>query len=141
MLVFSAAALLGARSLRAQHRSVPPKAKSNGDAGKSADAVPDAIRREIASLQEADNWRGLVAILKGKDPAVRRQAAFALQRVVSDVKRDGELKQLLPPLVAATLNDPSAEVHLHARFALRDVLSRVEDEAALIPVAQSFLPG
>jgi hypothetical protein len=72
---------------------------------------------------------------------VRRQAAFALQRVVPDVKRDADLKQLLPPLVTATLNDPSAEVHLHARFALRDVLSRVEDEAALIPVAQSFLAG
>jgi HEAT repeat protein len=83
----------------------------------------------------------LVATLKDKHPTVRRQAAFAVQRVVSEVKRDAELKQLLPPLVAATLNDPSAEVHLHARFALRHALSKVNDEAALISVAQSFLAG
>jgi len=141
MLVFTGAVLLGTGPVRAQKQAGPAKAKSGADAGKSADAAQDAIRREIAALGQAGNWRGLVARLKDRDPAVRRQAAFALQRVVPDVKRDAELKQLLAPLIAATLDDPSAEVHLHARFALRDVLSRVEDEAALIPVAQSFLAG
>jgi HEAT repeat protein len=141
MLVFAGAQLLKAGPLWAQEKTGRESTKSGAEAGKSADAVQDAIRREIASLQQAGNWRGLVAKLKDKHPAVRRQAAFALQRVVPEVKRDADLKQLLPPLLAATLNDPSAEVHLHARFALRDVLSRVEDEAALIPVAQSLVAG
>jgi len=142
MLVFTGAALLGTEPLRAAEKAGRAKARSSTDADKSADAAQeDAIRREIASLQEAGNWRGLVAKLKDRNPAVRRQAAFALQRVVPDVKQNAELKQLLPPLVAATLNDSSVDVHKHARFALRDVLSKVEDEAALIPVAQSFLAG
>jgi len=140
-LVFTGAALLGTGPLRAQQQAGPAKAKSRADAGKSTDAAQEAIRREIASLQQAGNWRRLVAKLKDGDPAVRRQAAFALQRVVPGVKHDAELRQFLPPLVAATLNDTSPDVRLHARFALRDVLSRVEDEAALIPVAQSFLAG
>jgi len=141
MLVFTGAALLGTEPLRAAEKAGRAKPKSSADADKSADAAQDAIRQEIASLQKAGNWRGLVTKLKDRNPAVRRQAAFALQRVAPNVKHSAELKQLLPPLVAATLNDSSAEVHKHARFALRDVLSKVEDEAALIPVAQSFLAG
>jgi HEAT repeat protein len=141
MLVFTGAAVLGTEPLWAQGKAGRTKAKSSADAGKSADTVQDAIRREIASLGQAGNWRGLVAKLKDGNPAVRRQAAFALQRVVPDVKDNAELKQLLPPLVAATLNDSCSEVHLHARFALRHVLTRVEDDAALIAVAQSLVAG
>jgi HEAT repeat protein len=141
VLVFVGATLLGTGPLPAQEQAGQEKTKSGADAGKSADEVLDAIRREIGSLQQAGNWRGLVAKLKDRRPAVRRQAAFALQRVAPDVKRDAELKQLLPPLVAATLHDSDADVHMHARFALRDVLSRVEDEPTLISVAQSLLTG
>jgi hypothetical protein len=141
MLVCTGAVLLGAEPLRAQKKAGRAKAKSSADAGKSADAAQDAIRREIAMLKQAGNWRGLVAKLKDRNPAVRRQAASALQHVVPDVKHKAQLKQLLSPLAAATLNDSSAEVRLHARFALRHVLGTVKDEAALIGVAQSFLAG
>jgi HEAT repeat protein len=141
MLVFTTAALLGTEPLKAQEKTGRAKAKSSTDAGQSADAVPVAIRREIATLKQAGNCRGLAAKLKDNSPAVRRQAALALQQIVQRVSSSAELKQLLPPLVAATLNDSSPQVRQHARFALRDVLSRVEDDAALIPVAQSFLAG
>jgi hypothetical protein len=142
MLVLTGAALLGTGTLRAQEQAGPAKAKSSADAGKSADAAQDAIRREIAALKQAGNWRGLAAKLKDRDPAARRQAAFALQRVVPDVKHNAELKQLLPPLIAATLNDSSAEVHQHARFALRNVLERIDDQAAsksiVLPMAEAL---
>ena len=104
-MVFAGTAPLDARSLRTQERSGPPKAKSTAHAGKSADAVQDAIRQEIASLGQAGNWRGLVAKLKDKHPAVRRQAAFALQRVVPDVKRDAEQNGCVT-FVGNELHDP-----------------------------------
>jgi HEAT repeat protein len=152
LLVFAGAALLGARSLRAQERSGPPKAKSNADAGKSADAIQDAIRREIASLSQARNWRGLVAKLRDKDSAVRRQAAFALQRVVPDVKRDAELKQLLPPLVddqaalksivlpmAEALKAEEVKRRRYAAHAVMLLGHKVEDKAALWPLVQPLV--
>jgi hypothetical protein len=141
MLVFAGTAPLDPRSLRTQERSGPPKAKSSTNAGKSADAVPDAIRREIASLGQAGNWRGLVAKLRDKNPAVRQQAATALREVLRGVKNKAELKQAIPPLVTATLNDSSEQVREPARVALREVLSRIDDQAALISVIQPLLAG
>ena len=140
-MVFAGATLLGAQSLRAQEQSGPPKAKSNADAGKSADAVQDAIRREIASLSQAGNWRGLVAKLRDKNPEVRRQAVTALREVLRGVKNKAELKQAIPPLVTATLNDSSEQVREPARMAFRDLLSKVDDQAALISVVQPLLSG
>lgn len=128
--------------LKEEKRSAIPAAGASGTKAGNlpADARDAAPGNKERSHKSAD-WRGLVAKLKDKNPEVRRQAAFALQRVVQDLKNDTEVRQLLPPLVAATLNDSDADVHRHARFALRHLLGKVKDETALIPVAQSFLAG
>jgi len=92
-------------------------------------------------LKKAKDVRALSARLGDKAPDMRLQAARALREVMAGVKSEADLKHVLSPLVTATLKDSSADVRENARFALRITLSKIEDDAALIPVAEAFLAG
>jgi len=90
--------------LKEEKRSATPAAGTSGTkAGDLPAAARNAAPRGMEKPNKLSDWRGLVAKLNDKNPAVRRQAAFALQRVVQDVKSEAEVKRFLPPLVAATL--------------------------------------
>jgi HEAT repeat protein len=121
--------------------AAPATSTSGVKTSNSPAAAQGAITGGMEKSKKPGNWRGFVARLKDKSPAVRRQAAVALQQVVPDVENNAELTQLIPPLVDATLSDSDPQVRDPVRFALRHVLRKVENEVALISITQSYLAG
>jgi hypothetical protein len=103
---------------------------------------PPVPRRDAKKQPEkVENWRVLITRLKNEKPEVREQAAVALRIALRQVKNADELKEAVPPLTEAAMNDSSVKVRQAARMTLRDVMSRVEDQAALASVTQSYLTG
>ncbi|MCA9073295.1 MAG: hypothetical protein KDA84_30435, partial [Planctomycetaceae bacterium] len=103
--------------------------------------VSKAHGDSIEASKATKNIRVSAVKLSDKTPEVRLQAARTLRELVKGIESETELKLILSPLVNAMLNDQSAKVRENARFALRDALSKVEDNAALVPVAESLLGG
>jgi len=125
-------------TLKEQKLSAPPaRGKSTPKPGKP----PAPPKNDYKPPKKAAGWRVLIARLKDENPEVREQAAAALPNAVRQVKKEAELKQIIPYLIAASTEDPSMKVRQAARTALRDVMSRVEDQAALASVAESCLTG
>jgi HEAT repeat protein len=103
--------------------------------------VADVSRKRDEPLKRTDNWRDLIAKLRDKNPEICQRAAAALQNALKQVRREAELKQVIPPLLHATLNDSRSAVREPARHALRHVLGKVTDEAVLISVAKLYVAG
>jgi len=60
---------------------------------------------------------------------------------VTKIEDENVLRSTIGPLNAATLKAESMEARDFAGFALRSVLRKTSDEAAIVPVVKSSLPG
>jgi HEAT repeat protein len=116
-------------------------AAARGKSKTKSDKPPVPRQDTDKQPKKVENWRVLIARLKDGKPELRAQAAAALRDALRQVKNEAELKQVIPPLLAASMDDPSTKVRQAARMALRDVMSKVEDQAVLASVAQSYLTG
>jgi len=144
ILIYTIAAVVafsGIEPLCAQPKADQVRDKTVAEADKLSDVARAAIEKDVEELEETGNWWPLVVKLKDGTPEVRSLAAGALKEALGHVKSKEDVKQIIPPLVAAMLNDPSAKVRDLARSALRDLVSRVEDEKILESVVRSYLAG
>ena len=82
--------------------------------------------QEIERLRRAGDVQGLIAQLRNRDGAVRREAAVALPGAVRKIQSVASLRPLIPPLVDATLKDTYLTVREYAGRAWTNVLRRTE---------------
>jgi hypothetical protein len=99
-------------------------------------------------LREVEDEAALISVtqpylagLRHKDPQLRAHCAHGLSEVVSKIEDKPALARMLGPLTDATLQSQGMDASDFPGFALRNVLRRTTDEAAVAPVLKSSLAG
>jgi len=96
------------------------------------------VEDETALIPVAQSF---LAGLSHKDPQVRAHCAHDLLGVVSKIEDEATLIRMLGPLTTATLRSESMDAPTFPGFALRDILSRIDDPKALVPTMNLLVGG